>query len=96
MLLTQYRAPARRTTAAELASAAGYKSHSAVNLWYGKAGLMLFHEAPRRLPTGKDGRPVFSFTLSIEGEKPQDCDKKNWVWEMRPEVARGLEMAAVT
>ena len=96
MLLTQYRAPQRRMTSTELASAAGYKTHSAVNLWYGKAGLMFFHEAPRRLPTGKDGRPVFSFTLSVEGEKPQDCDKKDWVWEMRPEVARGLEIAAVT
>jgi hypothetical protein len=95
MLLTQYRAPLRRITATELASAAGYKTHSAVNLWYGKAGQMLFHEAPRRLPTGRDGRPVFSFTLSIEGEKPQDCDKKDWIWEMRAEVARGLEIAAV-
>ncbi len=75
MLLTQYRAPARRVTATELASAAGYKTHSAVNLWYGKAGLMFFHEAPRRLPTGRDGRPALSFTLSIEGEKPQDCEK---------------------
>jgi hypothetical protein len=94
MLQTQYRAPLLRMTSAELATAAGYKSHSAVNLWYGRAGQMLFHEAPRRLPTGKDGRPVFSFTLSIEGETPQDCDKKSWVWEMRPQVARGLEIAA--
>lgn len=95
MLLTQYRAPERRMSAMELAAAAGYKTHSAVNLWYGKAGFMFFHEAPRVLPTGRDGRPVFSFTLSIEGDKPQDCDKKDWVWEMRPEVARGLEIAAV-
>jgi len=94
MLLTQYRAPLRRMTATELAAAAGYKTYSAVNLWYGKAGFMFFHEAPRLLPTGKDGRPVFSFTLSIEGEKPQDCDKKDWIWEMRPQVARGLEIAA--
>lgn len=95
MLLTQYRAPQHRMTATELATAAGYKTYSAVNLWYGKAGFMFFHEAPRLLPTGRDGRPVFSFTLSIEGEKPEDCDKKDWIWEMRPEVARGLEIADV-
>lgn len=95
MLLEQHRAPQRRLTATELAAAAGYKTYSAVNLWYGKAGFMLFHEAPRLLPTGKDGRPVFSFTLAVEGDKPQDCERKDWIWEMRPQVARGLEIAGI-
>jgi hypothetical protein len=95
MLQAQYRAPQRSMSTVELAEVAGYKGHHAVNLFYGQAGLMLFHEAPRLLPLGKNGEPVYSFTLSTEGEKPEEHESKAFIWEMRPEVARGLELAGL-
>lgn len=59
MLRAHCRAPERKMTTQQLADAAGYKGHKAVNLWYGKVGFMLFGERPRnRLIDEKRGAPV--------------------------------------
>lgn len=95
MLKAQYRAPSRRLSTLEMAKAAGYRSHHPVNLFYGLAGFMLFSELPRVLPIHKQtGAPIYSFALSKEF-KVEGAERAAWIWEMLPEVARGLESAGL-
>lgn len=96
MILAQFHAPQRRLSTVQLAKVAGYKTHGGVNLWYGKAGFMFFGEAARPInEKNQYGNPVFSFALSIGTEESLSKSAENWVWEMRPEVARGLELAGL-
>jgi len=96
MLQAQYRAPNRSMSTLELAAVAGYKTHHPVNLFYGQAGFMLFSELPGPLPTDdRTGAPIYSFALSKGGGKQEDQSRKAWIWEMRPSVARGLELAGL-
>jgi hypothetical protein len=96
MIRTQFHAPQRRLSTLQLADVAGYKSHGGVNLWYGKAGFMFFGEAAQPIEErNKQGNPVFSFALSTGADRALSPNHKNWVWEMRPHVARGLEMSGV-
>ncbi|OYU75980.1 MAG: hypothetical protein CFE45_32040, partial [Burkholderiales bacterium PBB5] len=95
ILRAQFRAPARRMTLAEMAQAAAWSSHSPVNLWYGKAGLMFFGEAPRPIgQRNEHGAPVYSFALSINGD-PAAKPGKLWVWEMREDVGEALGASGV-
>lgn len=96
MIRAQYHAPQRRMTTLQLADAAGYHGHGGVNLWYGKAGLMMFGELPRPIEERSQwGNPIFSFALSTGVDKSVAIDSKHWTWEMRPELARGLEAAGL-
>ncbi len=96
LLQAQYRAPGRRMTTMELATVVGWKSHRPVNAHYGRAGFMLFNEVPRVLPISKGNEaPVYSFALSIGVGNPEEQGDKAWIWEMRPEVARGLKIAGL-
>lgn len=93
MLRAHYHAPSRALTATQLAQAAKYKTIGGVNLHYGRVGWMLFGELPRPLPVDKTtGKPIYTFALA---EGPSEPRPKNahWIWTMRPEVARGLEIA---
>jgi hypothetical protein len=93
MLNAHYRAPGRALTATQLASAAKFKSYSGVNLHYGRVGWMLFGELPRLLPVdSKTGKPIYTFVLA-EGPPQPRPKPEQWVWTMRPEVARALEIA---
>ena len=95
MLTAQYHASERRLSTLEMAEVAGYKSHHPVNLFYGQAGLMLFSELPRVLPINKQtGTPIYSFALST-GFQAEVADRSVWIWEMRPEVAKGLELGGL-
>ncbi len=93
MLRAHYHAPKRQVTATQLAHAAGYRVYSAANLWYGKAGFLLFTELPRQLPTrGVNGPPIYTCAIAQSPEQDHTPEGE-WIWEMRPEVARGLELA---
>jgi hypothetical protein len=93
MLRAHYHAPGRALTATQLAAAAKFKSYSGVNLHYGRVGWMLFGELPRTLPVDpKTGKPIYTFTLADGPPEPMP-KAEQWVWTMRPEVARGLEIA---
>lgn len=95
MISAQYHAPKRQLTTTQLANVVGWDGHSAVNLWYGYAGFMMFGECPRELPKDeKTGKPIFSFALST-GWWEMTEDGKRWVWEMRPEVAANLKLAGL-
>lgn len=96
MIQAQFHAPQRRLSTLQLANVAGYKSHGGVNLWYGKAGFMFFGEAAQPIEEkNKNGDPVFSFALSTGADRAYSPTHENWVWEMRPHVARGLEMSGL-
>jgi len=95
MISAQYHAPKRQLTTTQLASVVGWDGHSAVNLWYGYAGFMMFGECPRELPKDeKTRKPIFSFALS-NGWSEMTPEGRRWVWEMRPEVAESLKLAGL-
>lgn len=96
MIQAQFHAPLRRLSTLQLAEVAGYKTHGGVNLWYGKAGFMFFGEAAHPIDEkNKSGDPVFSFALSTGADRNLSPSHESWVWEMRPHVARGLEMSGL-
>ena len=96
MIQAQYRASNRRMTTLEMAKVAGYKSYHPVNLFYGQAGFMLFGELPRNLEEKtKAGVPIYSFMLSKGVGEPKYKDGETWIWELLPEVARGLKLAGL-
>lgn len=95
MLRAHYNAPGRALTATQLSQVANYKSYSGVNLRYGRVGWMLFGELPRNLPIDpKTGKPVYTFALADGPPEPR-AKAEEWIWTMRPEVARGLEIAGL-
>lgn len=95
MLRAHYKAPGKALTATQLATAAKYKSYSAVNLHYGRVGWMMFGELPRVLPIDPDSnRPIYTFAIADGPSEPRPRGEE-WVWTMRPEVARALELAAL-
>lgn len=97
-VLALYHAPLRRLSTLELAQVAGYKDHGGVNLYLGKVGFMMFREAPRKLlpdELNNDGTPVYTFALCAGVDKTKSSSDRGWIWEMRPEVARGLELAGL-
>ena len=95
MLRAHYHAPLHQMTATQLAQAAGYKGYSAANLWYGRAGWLLFGELPRTLPLHtKEGEPVFTSAIAVQAPQRASPDGE-WIWEMRPEVARALKLAGL-
>lgn len=93
MLKAHYHAPGRRLTATQLAESAGYASYGAANLQYGMVGKWLWEELPIDLPLGADGNRIYTYTLAVAGN-PEDSIEQ-WVWEMRPEVARAIEVVGL-
>jgi hypothetical protein len=95
MIIAQYNAPNRQMTATQLAGAAQWDSYNGANRWYGDVGLMMFIECPTNLPKDeRTGKRIFSFSLS-NGWKGTEKDNKQWVWEMRPEIAAGLKLSGL-
>lgn len=91
MLRAHLNAPNRCLTSTQLAEAAGYATYSAANLWYGLAGWMLFGELPRLVETDEKSRePTYTFWIA-EAPDRQQLPREQWIWQMRPEVARALE-----
>lgn len=89
MLRAHYLAPNHCITATNLAEAAGYSSYSAANLQYGNAGKAIYEEYPLDIPRRNDGTLIYTFMLATAGNK--DADEKEWVWQLRPEVASAIE-----
>lgn|GEM_PF-816280 len=81
MLEAHYYAPKHIITASQMATAMGYKNHSAANLHYGHIGKMIGQQLkPAFLPE----QTVF---VCATFEKPG----KEWLWVMRPQLAQALE-----
>jgi hypothetical protein len=93
MLKAHYRAPGQRLSPTELAKAAGYSSIGGVNLWYGFLGQWLFESMTESIDVmlNTDGSPVFTSVLAKYIPDPAD-PVAHYVWEMRPEVAKALEV----
>jgi hypothetical protein len=90
MLRAHYRAPGQRLTAPELAKAAGYRHYAYANRWYGQIGRELYGSDPSRIERWTaTGAPVFTTMLTSDVTQPGDANR---VWELRPEVARALEL----
>lgn len=89
MLKAHYRADGQTLTATELAKAAGYATHSAANLQYGKVGFILNEELPIKLEKRANGTPIATFALATAGE--QQGSELHWAWKLRPGVAHAIE-----
>lgn len=89
MLKVHYNAPDRTLTATELATAAGYESHSAVNLQYGFLGKWLHEELLCALPEREDGTKIYTFALAtgLDDGKAE----VEWRWVLKPEAATALQ-----
>ena len=88
MLKAHYHAKNQTLTAGELAEAAGYVSHSPVNIHYGNVGKALYELAPIVLPKRKDGTPIYTCYLA-EASKDNE-DEEYWHWTLRPEVSKAI------
>jgi hypothetical protein len=88
MLKAHYSAPNRTITSTQLAEACEFHNYNAAVLHYGTLGSRLYEQLPIKLPTHKDGTPIYTFMLAIEGDSGQD--KSEWEWKMRPEVADAI------
>jgi hypothetical protein len=94
MLKAHFRAPGRQLTATQLAEAAGYATYSAANLQYGLVGRALFEQLPVELATRVDGSPIYTWALATAPDHPA-LPEEEWVWQMRPELARAIEALAL-
>lgn len=88
MLKAHYKAPNRTITSTQLAEACKFHNYNAAVLHYGTLGSRLYELLPIKLPTHKDGTPIYTFMLATEGDSGQD--KSEWKWKMRPEVADAI------
>ena len=90
MLRAHYRAAGRRLTATGLAQAAGCRHYAFANRWYGQMGRELFGAVPSRIDRWTAaGVPVFTTMLAADVTQPGDAER---VWELRPNVARAVEV----
>ena len=93
MLKAHYRAKERNITAAQLAKAAGFATHTSANLQYGRLGRALYEEMPMELERRADESLIFTSALATPGERTGP--EEEWVWKMRPEVAAAMEALAL-
>lgn len=84
MLVAHYRAPDKKVTAGQLASKIGYANFGGANLHYGKLGVLIGQE----LGLPEQDLHVGVLVLFI---RPNTEGNKEWVWQMRPELAEALE-----
>lgn len=89
MLKAHYNAPDQTLTASELAKAAGYSTHSAANLQYGKVGKLVHQFVLTDLHERADGTPVYSSALATPGDTAPA--EEHWAWTLRPQVAYAIE-----
>ena len=87
MLSAQYYKPGHAVTAAELATAAGYKDSNGANLQYGILGKMLRDELNYR----EEGQASY---ISSEFAPPKSEGNDNWLFYMHPEVVDALRAEA--
>ncbi|MEN9572491.1 MAG: hypothetical protein RL514_346 [Verrucomicrobiota bacterium] len=84
MLLAHFHASDRKVTAGQLAAKVGYASFGAANLHYGKLGVMI----GKQLGLSEQDVHVGVLVLFI---RPNTEGNKEWIWQMRPELAVALE-----
>lgn len=77
----------RTLTAAEIAAAAGYKSHSSVNEKLGRLGHMIADALNYRPPPASNDEIYWTATLAVPVEHGE---QRFWTWTLRPEVAAYL------
>lgn len=81
MFEAHYYAPQHIITASQMATAMGYKNHSAANLHYGHIGKMI----------GQQLKPAFSPEQTVFVCATFEKPGKEWFWVMRPQLAQALE-----
>lgn len=84
MILAHISAPGRTLTARQLASAVGLTKYNAANLHYGKLGTLLCSVL------GKE-READNLFILVSFVPPGKRKNKEWLWIMRPQVAKALE-----
>jgi putative restriction endonuclease len=80
MLRFHYSAPARTVTATQMAHAASFRHYGVANLQYGRLG--------RRIGKVLNFYPT---TMPVDVLVTQSKPGSEWLWTMRPQVARALE-----
>jgi len=84
MLRMHYHSPSRKLTARQMAAGVGYAGFGAANLHYGRLG---------RLVGKKLGLPDEDCHIGVLVEfiRPNAEGNSEWIWVMRPELAKALE-----
>jgi len=77
-------------TATQLAAAAGYKNHSAINLHYGNLGKALAQHLGFSWVMFFQGEPVWTSVLATDGGPSASSADQHYVWKMRPELVEAL------
>jgi hypothetical protein len=85
MLTWHYGEPSRVTTATDMAEAMGYTSHHPANAQYGRLGQMVAEALGH-------GDVHIGVSTLVTMVWPQRVANAEWLWIMRPEVVRALEM----
>lgn len=92
MLSAHYHAPNYKTTATELAKAAGYKDYRGANLQYARLGITLAEYLSCPLPKHSDG-VLFPTALLVKWtQKP----KEEWYCTLHPQVVEALKIVGLT
>lgn len=83
LLRAHYWSPEHSATASELARAAGYEDFRAVNLQYGRIGILL-RDALNFVSEGQESYVIASFVPPNARANPE------WLWVMHAELAQAL------
>jgi hypothetical protein len=89
-LKAHYQAPQHKSTASELAQAAGYQNHRGYNMQSAKIGRMLEKHLGIPVPNRLDGTPLPS-AMMVQWEKVENF----WYCTLHPEVAKALKMVGL-
>jgi hypothetical protein len=77
-------------TATQLAAAAGYKNHGAINLHYGNLGKTLAQHLGFSWVMFSKGEPVWTSVLATGAAPSASSPDQHFVWKMRPELVEAL------
>lgn len=94
MLHAHFHAPEQCITARQLAEAAGFAHFGAANLQYGLLAAAYWEHMPTALPKRKDGSPTWTCALAEAGHG-EYANEDEWVWKLKPYVAKGLALSGL-
>jgi hypothetical protein len=89
-LKAHYQAPQKKSTASELAQAAGYQDYRGYNMQSAKVGQLLAQHLDIPMPKRLDGTQFPSAVL-VQWEKVENC----WYCTLYPEVATAIKMVGL-
>jgi hypothetical protein len=89
-LKAHYHAPKHRSTATELAAAAGYQDYRGYNIQSANVGQMLADRLGIPVPLRADGT-IYPSAVLVEWEETKD----GWYATLHPQVAKAIEIAGL-